>query len=110
MTFWHLYISHIKAMGKATIRPVADGGERSSMSRTISVPCAIGDTIYSIIGERVKGYVINELRIDKDEVYMVSDGMHFRESQIGTYYFYDEEIAKLAFEKKYGKKANGVRI
>ncbi len=97
-------------MGKATIRPIADGGERSSMSRTISVPCAIGDTIYSIIGETVKGYVIDELRIDKDEVYMVSDGMYFRESQIGKYYFYDEKIANVAFEKKYGKRASGVRI
>ena len=93
-------------MGKATIRPVADGGERSSMSRMIEVPCAVGDTIYSIIGEKVKGHVIDELRIDKDEVYMVSDGMYFRESQIGTYFFYDEQIANVAFEKKYKKREN----
>lgn len=71
----------------------------------ISVPCSIGDKLYSIIGERVNTYVITGFRIEKDRIYMESqDSMFFPEENIGIYYFWSLDLAEREFKKKRRKK------
>ena len=74
---------------------------RSRMKKSIQVPCQLGDELYSIIGEKVKGYRIDGFRIDEDNVYMTSEDIFFPASKIGTYYFFTEPVAQVAFEKMY---------
>ncbi|MDE5825407.1 MAG: hypothetical protein K2N43_09065 [Lachnospiraceae bacterium] len=67
----------------------------------ISVPCNIGDRLYSIIGEKVSDYVITGFRIEKDKIYMESqESMLFPEDKIGTYYFWSHDLAEREFDKK----------
>lgn len=70
----------------------------------ISVPCSIGDRLYSIIGERVNTYVITGFRIEKDRIYMESQDMFFSEDNIGIYYFWSPDLAEREFNKKRRKK------
>ena len=74
---------------------------RNRLKKTIPVPCQLGDELYSIIGEKVKGYRIDGFRIDEDNVYMTSEDIFFPASKIGTYYFFTEPVAQVAFEKMY---------
>lgn len=72
---------------------------------TLSVPCAIGDRLYSIIGEKVSIYVISGFRIDTEKIYMESEeeGMLFAADRVGTYYFFSQELAEREFKKWRGK-------
>lgn len=71
----------------------------------ISVPCRIGDRLYSIIGEKVNAYVITGFRIEREKVYMESqESMLFREDKIGIYYFWSRDLAQREFDKKRRKK------
>ena len=71
----------------------------------ISVPCNIGDRLYSIIGEKVSVYVITGFRIEKDKIYMESqESMLFPEDKIGTYYFLSHDLAEREFDKKWRGK------
>lgn len=77
---------------------------RKKLRRSVMVPCKVGDTIYSIIGEKVKGYKVDSIRIDEDEIYLMADGVGVKESLIGTYYFYSQELAQAEFDKKWKQK------
>ena len=67
----------------------------------ISVPCSIGDRLYSIIGEKVHTYIITGFRIESEKVYMESqESMFFAEDKIGTYYFFSRDLAQKEFDEK----------
>lgn len=68
-----------------------------AQKNTVEFPCRIGDTIYSILGEKVFPKVVDELRADKDDVYVMSEGLYFKKSQLGIYWFLDETVAENAF-------------
>ncbi|MDE5697076.1 MAG: hypothetical protein K2I96_06665 [Lachnospiraceae bacterium] len=71
----------------------------------ISVPCNIGDKLYSIIGEKVSTYVITGFRIEKDRIYMESqENMFFLEDNIGIYYFWSPDLAERELNKKRRRK------
>ena len=71
---------------------------------TLSVPCSIGDILYSIVGERVNDYKITGFRIDSEKTYMESEGsMLFAADKIGTYYFFSQELAEREFKKWRGR-------
>lgn len=76
---------------------------REKGRHTMHVPCAIGDVMYSIIGEKVHAYRITGFRIDSEKTYMESEeSMLFAEDGIGTYYFFSGELAEREFKKKWG--------
>lgn len=77
---------------------------RKKLRRSVMVPCKVGDTIYSIIGEKVKGYQVDSIRVDAEEIYLMADGISIRESLLGTYYFYSQELAQAEFDKKWKQK------
>lgn len=77
---------------------------KKRISRTVPVPCKIGEKIYSIIGEKVNEYIIDGYRIEHDEVYMTSDSIFFKVSQIGKYYFLSRPVAELAYNKMYKRE------
>ena len=67
----------------------------------ISVPCRIGDKLYSIIGEKVNSYTVTGFRIDGDRIYMESkESMLFPEDKFGQYYFWSQELAEREFRKR----------
>lgn len=71
---------------------------------TVPVPCSIGDSLYSVIGEKVNGYRITGFRIDGEKTYMESEeSMLFAADKIGTYYFFSQELAEREFKKRRGK-------
>lgn len=71
----------------------------------VSVPCRIGDRLYSIVGEKVHAYVITGFRIEREMVYMESqESMLFREDKVGIYYFWSHDLAQREFDKKRRKK------
>lgn len=74
---------------------------KNKIKRSVQVPCKVGETLYSIIGEEVKSYVIDGYRIEKEEIFLISEEIFFPSSKIGKYYFLSEPVAKLAFEKMY---------
>ena len=83
---------------------------RNRVSRSVPVPCKIGEKIYSIIGEKVSEYIIDGYRIEKDEIYMTSDSIFFQVSKIGKYYFLSRPVAQIAFNKMYkGEKTDNGR-
>ena len=77
----------------------------------ISVPCRIGDKLYSIIGEKVNSYTVTGFRIDGDRIYMESkESMLFPEDKFGQYYFWSQELAEREFRKRmYCNTAGGSR-
>ena len=71
----------------------------------IYVPCRIGDTLYSVIGEKVNTYVVTGFRIDKEKIYMETEGSMFLPAdRIGVNYFFSRELAEREFDKKWRKK------
>lgn len=71
----------------------------------ISVPCRIGDNLYSVIGERVHLYVVAGFRIDKEKIYIESEeSMFFPEDKIGIYYFFSQELAEREFNRRRRKE------
>lgn len=80
---------------------------KSKLKRSVQVPCNIGESLYSIIGENVRAYVIDGYRIEKDELFMTSEEIFFPASKIGKYYFLSEQVARLAYEKKYKGEKTG---
>lgn len=66
----------------------------------VTVPCNIGDRLYSIIGEKVNTYVITGFRIESEKIYMESqEGMLFPEDKIGIHYFWSPNLAEREFKK-----------
>lgn len=73
-------------------------------STKINLPFAIGDSIHSIIGESVISKKIEAIRIEADEIYIITEsGIPMKYSQIGKYYFFDQKEAEQA-QAKWGKK------
>lgn len=72
-----------------------------SASHGISVPCRIGDVLYSIIGEKVGNYVITGFWINREKVYMESsESMLFPADKVGIYYFWSHDLAEREFNKR----------
>ena len=72
-----------------------------------TLPCRIGDTLYSIIGEKVTPYVIAGFRIDKEKIYMETSGsMLFAADKIGIYYFFSQDLAEEKFQKMWKEGRN----
>lgn len=68
---------------------------------SISVPCRIGDVLYSIIGEKIGNYVITGFWIDREKVYMESsESMLFPADKVGIYYFWSQDLAEREFNKR----------
>lgn len=80
---------------------------KNKLRYAVPVPCRVGDILYSIIGDKVTPYVIDGYRIEKDEIYMTSQDVFLRASQIGKYYFLSEPVAKLAHKKMYRGEKTG---
>lgn len=77
----------------------------------ISVPCKIGDKLYSIVGEKVKSYIVDGFRIERDKVYMESkESMLFAADKFGQYYFWSPELAEREFRKKMFCRQQGKEI
>lgn len=73
----------------------------TKVQHKISVPCDIGDKLYSIIGEKVNTYVITGFKIENEKVYMESqESMLFAEENIGIYYFWSYDLAEREFNKR----------
>lgn len=68
----------------------------------ISVPCKIGDTLYSVVGEKVNTYMVAGFRIDREKVYMeTEDSMFLPADRIGINYFFSKELAEKEFNEKW---------
>ena len=81
------------------------------MSTKINLPCEFGTKIYSIIGENVPHeLIVDEFRVTKDEIYIISDGYTISNSKIGIYYFFDKTLAEHEIKRKREKYENGKRI
>lgn len=81
------------------------------MSIKINLPCEFGTKIYSIIGENVPHeLIVDEFRVTKDEIYIISDGYTISNSKIGIYYFFDKTLAEHEIKRKREKYENGKHI
>ncbi|MBQ2116664.1 MAG: hypothetical protein IIW54_00040 [Lachnospiraceae bacterium] len=81
------------------------------MGIKINLPCEFGTKIYSIIGENVPHeLIVDEFRVTKDEIYIISDGYTISNSKIGIYYFFDKTLAEHEIKRKREKYENGKRI
>ena len=80
---------------------------QTKLHNSITLPCHIGDTIYCIIGESIHSHVIDEIRIDENEMYVASDGVFYMVSKLGVYWFLNEDTAKNAFRLWRHKKNKG---
>ena len=81
------------------------------MGIKINLPCEFGTKIYSIIGENVPHELtVDEFRITKDEIYIISDGYTISNSKIGIYYFFDKTLAEHEIKRKREKYENGKHI
>lgn len=79
------------------IKLITDKGQHK-----ISVPCKIGDTLYSVVGEKVSTYEVAGFRIDKEKIYMeTEDSMFLPADRIGINYFFSRELAEREFDKKW---------
>lgn len=73
----------------------------------ITMPCKIGDTLYSIIGDKVTPYVIAGFRIDNEKIYMETSGsMLFAADKIGTFHFFSQNLAEEKFQKMWKERRN----
>lgn len=71
------------------------------MGIKINLPCEFGTKIYSIIGENVPHeLIVDEFRVTKDEIYIISDGYTISNSKIGIYYFFDKTLAEHEAKRK----------
>lgn len=71
----------------------------------ITMPCRIGDTLYSIIGDKVTPYIIAGFRIDKEKIYMETSGsMLFAADKIGTFHFFSQDLAEQEFQKMWKER------
>lgn len=67
----------------------------------VTLPCDFGDKIYSIIHEKQPlELIVDEFRITRDELYIISDGLPIPYSKFGTYYFFDKQLAEYEFNRK----------
>lgn len=81
------------------------------MGIKINLPCEFGTKIYSIIGENVPHeLIVDEFRVTKDEIYIISDGYTISNSKIGIYYFFDKTLAEHEIKRKREKYENGKHI
>lgn len=73
----------------------------------ITMPCRIGDTLYSIIGDKVTPYVVAGFRIDNKKIYMETSGsMLFAADKIGTFHFFSQDLAEEKFQKMWKERRN----
>lgn len=71
------------------------------MNIKINLPCEFGTKIYSIIGENVPHeLIVDEFRVTKDEIYIISDGYTISNSKIGVYYFFDKTLAEYEAKRR----------
>lgn len=71
----------------------------------ISVPCKIGDMLYSVVGEKVNAYVVAGFRIDRQKIYMETEESAFLPAdKVGIYYFFSQELAEREFNRKWRSK------